>query len=61
MSNLNVREKFCALALVETLFLSPMLAGCSYEVGDSNIEVVYDVIDSQGEGIKILHKKNKDI
>ena len=54
MSNLNVRGKFCALVFAGTLVLSPTLVGCSYEVGDSNIEGVYDVIDSQGEGIKIL-------
>lgn len=55
MSNLNVRGRFCALALAGTMVLSSaFLTGCSYEVGDSNIEGVYDVIDSQGEGVKIL-------
>lgn len=56
MHNLRVRKKFCALALAGVMSLSSMgLSGCGAAlVVDDDIESVYDVIDSQGEGIQIL-------
>lgn len=47
MSKLNVRKKFVALALSMTWCMDQV-------VYDSNVESVYDVIDSQGENVEIL-------
>ena len=53
MSNLNIRKKFCALALAGTMALT--MGGCMDPVVyDSSIEEHYDVIDSQGENVEIL-------
>jgi len=55
MANLNVKRAFCALALTGTMALCTFaFTGCDAVVYDDNIESVYDVIDSQGENVKIL-------
>ncbi len=54
MSNFNFSNKFIALALAGTMALS--MTACEYDevVYNTNIESGYDVIDSQGENVKIL-------
>lgn len=54
MSNFSFSNKFIALALAGTMALS--MTACEYDevVYNTNIEEGYDVIDSQGENVKIL-------
>ncbi len=54
MGRLNLGNKFIALALSGTMMLS--MTACEYDevVYNTNIESGYDVIDSQGENVKIL-------
>ncbi len=54
MSNLNVTRKFLALLLSGSMALS--MTACEFDnvVYNTNIESSYDVIDSQGENVKIL-------
>ncbi len=56
MKNLKVRRKLAGLLAAGTIFTvsSSTLTGCDATVGDTDIESQYDVIDSQGEDVKIL-------
>ena len=54
MRNFSFSNKFIALALASTMALS--MTACEYDevVYNTNIEDGYDVIDGQGENVKIL-------
>ena len=53
MKNLNVRKKMAVLAGALVLTSSLMFTGCDAVVYDDNIESSYDVLDSQGEDVRI--------
>lgn len=57
MRNFSFSNKFIALALASTMALS--MTACEYDevVYNTNIEDGYDVIDGQGENVKILLKE----
>lgn len=59
MSNFSFSNKFIALALAGTMALS--MTACEYDevVYNTNIEEGYDVIDSQGENVKILPQESE--